>query len=429
MTQFNARVASAAGLAMIFAASQAYASGFAVREDSAEGVATVFSGAASAADSPSTVYDNPAGMTQLHGTQIEAGAVTVFPTINFHGSATHAGAPVAGNNGNNGGRAGMAPSAYGILDLSDQWRLGVAINSPFGLQVKNNAGWYGRYLGVDSAVLSTNVNPSVAYKLNDKISLGGGVSAQWLDTTLSQAINQSGVGAGDAMARYKGDDWGFGYNFGLLYQPLNGTKVGLTYRSKVSHKTTGDLAFLNVSPLLAGTFKSGAASLDASLPASTTLGVTQAISPALNVSLGVQYTQWSTLQQLYVVSSAAPATTAPTRLGFSDTWFTSLGASYQWNEAWTLRGGVGWDQSPVDNFYRTVNLPDQDRYMVGIGFGYKISDALTLDAAYSHYFASHASMNSSINASDNNPISGATVIHGTYQLSLDYVAASLKYKF
>jgi long-chain fatty acid transport protein len=201
----------------------------------------------------------------------------------------------------------------------------------------------------------------------------------------------------------------------------------LAYRSKVSHKTTGDLAFLNISPLLAGTFKSGAASLDASLPASTTLGVTQAISPALDVSLGVQYTQWSTLQQLWIVSSSAP--TVPTKLGFSDTWFTSLGASYRWNEAWTLRGGVGWDQSPVDNFYRTVQLPDQDRYMVGVGFGYKLSEALTLDAAYSHYFAPHASMNSSINASDNNPFSGATVLHGTYQLSLDYVAASLKYKF
>lgn len=429
MTQFNARVASAAGLLALLAASDAHASAFAVREDSAEGVATVFSGAASAADSPSTVFDNPAGMTQLHGNQVEGGAVTVFPTINFHGSATHAGAPLPGNNGDNAGRAGMAPNFYGVLDLSDRWRLGIAVNAPFGLQVKQNAAWFGRYLALDSMVMSTNINPSIAYKVNDKISVGGGLSAQWLQTTLSKAIDQTGLGAGDGVARFKGDDWGFGYNFGLLYVPMEGTQVGVTYRSKIAHQTSGDLNFLNIAPALAGVFKSGPATLDASLPASATFGVTQAVSPALSVSLGVQYTQWSTLQALEVMSVNAPATNAATRLGFSDTWFTSLGASYRWSDALTLRGGIGWDQSPVDNFYRTVNLPDQDRYMVGVGVGYQISPALSLDASYAHYFAPHASMNESINNTDNNTIVGPTVLHGTYQLSLDYVAASLKYKF
>jgi long-chain fatty acid transport protein len=417
--------AATAGCALVALATQVHASAFAVRENSTEGVATVFSGDVSAADSAATAYNNPAGMTQLHGHQIEIGAVAVFPTINFHGSATTAGTPTPGNNGNNAGRAAAAPNLYGVLDLSDQIKLGIAVNAPFALVVKNNAGWYGRYLAIDSAVMSTNINPSVAYKVNDKISLGAGVSAQWLRGTLSQGFNQSALGAPDALVRFKGDNWGFGYNFGALFKPLEGTQIGATYRSKVAHQLNGDLDFLRIAAPLAGTLQSGTAKANFDMPASATVGITQAVTPLLKVSLTAQWTQWSSIKFLNFQSRTA---TAPLNLAFSDTWFTSIGASYQWNDALTLRGGIGWDQSPVDNRYRTVSIPDQDRYMVGLGFGYKITSALTLDGAYAHYFASHASMNGSINNTDNNPF-GATVLNGTYQLSLDYVSASLRYAF
>ena len=419
-------LAAIAGCAAAVIASHAQASSFAVRETSSEGVATVFAGDVSAADSAATAFNNPAGMTQLKGNQVEAGAAMLFPTLDFHGSATTAGIlPTPGNNGNNAGRAGVAPNFYGVLSLSDQLKLGIAINEPFALLVKQNAGWYGRYLAIDSKLMSTNINPSIAYKINDKISIGGGVSAQWLQATLAQGFNQSALGAPDALVRFKGDDWGFGYNLGAFVKPWEGTQLGLAYRSKVAHQLHGDLDFLRIAAPLGPLFASGAAALDASMPASTTLGITQALTPQIKVSLSAQWTQWSTLKSINFQSATA---TAPVNIGFSDSWFTALGASYQLNDAWTLRGGIGWDQSPVDNRYRVVNFPDQDRYMLGLGFGYKISDALTLDGAYAHYFAPHASMNASINNSDNNPF-GATVLSGTYQLSLDVVSLSLRYGF
>jgi long-chain fatty acid transport protein len=406
-------------------ASQAHASTFAVRETSSDGLATIFAGDASAADSTATAFNNPAGMTQLHGNQVEADVVAGFPTINFHGTATTAGAPTAGNNGNNAGRFGALPNFYGVLDLSDQIKLGIAINSPFALIVKQNAGWYGRYLATDSAVMSTNINPSIAYKINDKISIGGGVSAQWLQATLAQGFNQSALGAPDALVRFKGDDWGFGYNLGTLLKPWDGTQIGLTYRSKVSHQLKGDLDFLRVAAPLSGLLVSGAGALDANMPASTTLGITQSVTSQLKVSLSLQWTQWSAFKSINIQSATA---TAPINVGYSDSWFTSIGASYQWNDDWTLRGGLGWDQSPVDNRYRVVNFPDQDRYMVGLGFDYKINAALTFSGAYAHYFAPHASMNGSINNTDNNPF-GSTVLKGTYQLSLDYVSLGVRYGF
>ena len=413
------------GCAAILVTSSAHASSFAVRETSSEGVATVFAGDVSAADSAATAFNNPAGMTQLHGNQVEAGGVAIFPTINFHGTASTGGLPTPGNDGNNAGRQGFAPNFYGVLDVSDQLKLGIAINTPFALVVKQNAGWYGRYLGIDTALMSTNINPSIAYKLTDKISIGAGVSAQWLQATLAQGFNQSALGAPDALVRFKGDDWGFGYNLGAFLKPWDNTQIGLTYRSKISHQLNGDLDFLRVAAPVSGLLTSDAGTLDANMPASTTFGITQSVTPQLNVSFSVQWTQWSALKVLNIQSTTA---TAPINVGFFDTWFTSVGASYQWNDAWTLRTGIGWDQSPVDNRYRTVNLPDQDRYMLGLGFGYKINEALTLDGAYAHYFAPQASMNSSINNTANNPF-GATALNGTYQLSLDYVSLSLRYGF
>lgn len=428
MTRFQGFVAGVLGLGTIIASSHAFASAFAVREDDAEGLGTMFSGTASAADRPATVFDNPAGMTELHGNQIEAGGALIFPTINFHGNATSGLGPIPGNTGNNGGRPAAAPNVYGVLDLSDRLKVGIAITSPFGLMVKNNAGWYGRYLGIDAAVLTSNANPSIAYKINDQLSVGGGLNFQWFQATLSQAVNQSVLGAADGLARFKGDSWGFGWNVGALLKPLPGTQVGLTYRSKVTQKLHGDLDFTSISPVLAGALVSGPATLAVSLPASTTLGITQEVTPALSVSLNVQWTQWSTLQQVHIVSASAP--TSPIIEGFSDSWFTSIGASYRWSDAWTFRAGAGWDQSPVTNYYRTVALPDNDRYMLGGGIGYKFSEALSLDAAYAHYFASHASMNGSINSVAPSPLPFSTVaLHGTYQLSLDYLAASLRYKF
>jgi long-chain fatty acid transport protein len=417
--------AAIGGCALAALMSQAHGSSFAVRENSSEGVATIFSGDVSAGDSAATSFNNPAGMTQLHGNQIEAGAVAAFPTINFYGAAASGSTPLSGNDGNNGGRPGVAPNFYAVLDLSDRLKIGIALNTPFALSVKQNANWYGRYLATDTTILSTNINPSIAYKLSDKISIGFGVSAQWLQGTLARSFNQSALGTPDALVRFKGDDWGFGYNLGTFFKPWVGTQLGLTYRSKISHQLHGDLDFLGVAPPLSGLLVSGPALLDANLPASTTFGITQTLTPQLSVSVSAQWTQWSAFKYINIQSTTA---TAPINVGFSDTWFTSIGANYQWDDAWTLRGGIGWDQSPVDNRYRTVSIPDQDRYMIGLGFGYKINEALTLDGAYAHYFATHASMNGSTNNTDNNPF-GATVLQGTYQLGLDYVSMSVRYKF
>ncbi|MGH7087610.1 MAG: OmpP1/FadL family transporter, partial [Stellaceae bacterium] len=116
---------------------------------------------------------------------------------------------------------------------------------------------------------------------------------------------------------------------------------------------------------------------------------------------------------------------------YRDSWFTAVGASYRLTDAWTLRGGIGWDQSPVQNYYRDVAVPDQDRYMLAAGVGYALSERTTINFAYAHYFASKASMNDSINNTAPGPVPPLTTanLNGTYDLALDYVSASIRLKF
>jgi long-chain fatty acid transport protein len=417
-----------AAIGSLAASSDAVASGFAVRENCTEGLGTAFAGAGSLADDPCTVFNNPAGMTRLQGTQIEVGATPVFGTVDFHGSIT--GAVPAGysnNNGNNAARPTLIPNIYAVTDITPDLKAGIAVTTPFGLPIKYNSSWLGRYDDIQSEALSADINPNLAYKFSDKLSLAAGLSAQYFTYGLSQAINQGFVGSKDALGRFKAGDWSMGYNLGALWQALPDTRIGVTYRSKVEHKLSGDFDVLNLNPALGGVLVSGPTTADLALPATAGVSVTHELTSQWTIVSDVQWTQWSSFKTFNLVGPTA----LPFTLDYRDSWFASLGAIYHpegvWSN-WTFRGGIGWDQSPVQNDYRDATVPDQDRYMVGVGFGYKWSERTSFNFGYAHYFASHASMNDSVNATAASTPS-VTTIHGTYQLSLDYVSASVRWKF
>lgn len=419
---WTAVLISTLGVASTLGLSDAHAAGFAIRENCPEALGTVFAGAGSAADSACTVFNNPAGMTHLDGTQAEVGATALFPTVNFHGTGT-----AGGNTGNNAGRFALVPDLYAVTDfIIPDLKLGLAVTAPFGLPIKYNAAWAGRYLAIQSSALTVDVNPNAAYKVNDWLSLGGGVSFQYLTFTLSNAVNQAAVGAGDALARFKGDNWATGYNFGALITPIDGTQIGITYRSKINHKLSGDQAFLGVAPAFAGVLVSSGARVNIKVPATVGFSVTHQLTPDLDIASDVQWTEWSVFKGVGIDA----AVQSYFNESYQDSWFTSLGLIYHASDTWTFRGGIGWDQSPVQDRYRDVAVPDQDRYMLGGGIGYRIDDAMSIDAAYAHYFATHASMNGSIN--NTAPIPGTTLttqLQGTYQLSIDEISVGLNLRF
>ena len=224
----------------------------------------------------------------------------------------------------------------------------------------------------------------------------------------------------DSEFKLNAANWAWGYNLGVLAEPMEGMRLGLTYRSEVSHHLHGSLRFsANTSPFLGLT--TAPANSDIDLPASISASITQQISPNLSLSSDVQFTQWHVFKQLAVV--APPNPTFTFLESYRDTWMASVGGEYQLDDAWKLRAGVGYDESPVVDAFRDTGVPDGDRYMVAFGPGIKLSGTESLDAAFTHYFGDLATMDTSVNAVD--PISGV-VLHGRYNNSLNYVSVTYR---
>jgi long-chain fatty acid transport protein len=412
------RIFVTVGGLLFLGATQASAAGFMVRENSAESVATVFAGNASRADDASTVFNNPAGMSRLKGTQIEAGIAGVLPDMHFTGTASIQGHPLPSNNSSEVGQAALIPHLYGVIDLDDRTKLGLALTVPFGNTVDYNGAWSGRYVNIKTAALALDLNPNISYQITDRISIGGGVSAQYLKLQLSTAIAQSlilGPAVPDSEYTLNGHSWSWGYNFGILAEPIDGTRLGLTYRSEVSQRLHGSLKFLpQTSPLLGLATATAKAPID--LPASITASITQQFGSDLSLSSDVQFTQWNVFKQVSVVSPPNPTFTFVEN--YRDSWMVSVGGVYRINDIWSLRAGVGFDESPVTDAYRDSGVPDTNRYMFGIGPAIRLSDTSSLDAGYAYYFGNPATMNKSVNAVD--PISGATM-NGSYNNALHYL--------
>src|SRR5262249_13130014 len=138
-----------------------------------------------------------------------------------------------------GGRGGLLPPFFLKIDFSGRGEAGVAVTSPLRNVIKNKTKFIIPYAprGGETGAYSVDINPSLAYRVSDRLSIGAGVSAQWLQIIFSDHINQAALfgvpGIPDGVDRAKGDDWSFGYNLGILAEPWDGTRIGLAYRSKV----------------------------------------------------------------------------------------------------------------------------------------------------------------------------------------------------
>jgi long-chain fatty acid transport protein len=300
------------------------------------------------------------------------------------------------------------------------------VTVPFGNTVNYDSGFVGRYQGMKTLALSADINPNIAWRINKMVSIGGGVSAQWLKLEQSAAIPQflifQNPAVPDASFLLNSHDWAFGYNVGLLLEPNDTTRLGFTYRSGIDHKPSGSLDFTGASPLL-GLVNGPATASGVDLPGTAAVSFTHDWSPAWSGSAELQYNTWSSFKQV-VISSANPALTQAEH--YRDSWMISAGATYHATSQLALRAGFGWDQTPVTNGFRTVGVPDADRLMIGVGAGYTVAPGTVVDLGYSHYWGtSNPPVDGSVNSID--PFTHAVALTGTFHNFLDYVALSVRF--
>jgi len=419
------------GLAAVLALPlTAQGSGFALLEQNASGLGNAFAGSAASPDDASIIFYNPAGLSDLDAPQVSVSADGIDLSTRFHDAGSTL--PLAGlgllprgATRSDAGAFGLVPSAYFALPSRTGVSFGLGVGAPFGLQTKYDDPWVGRFQGIDSELWTLNFNPSLSWRVNDWLSVGGGADYQKANAKLTNAAL---LGPGvEGRARLDVHDWAWGWNVGALASLPGGTRIGLSYRSRVSYDLSGTTTVTTaggtVIPLAGGATKAAL-----TMPDSAIASLAQKLSQTWELLADVSWTHWSRIQDVNAVNPATGLPRDILHFGFRDTWRAALGLSYHWSDELTFRGGVAWDQSPVRDALRTVRLPDNDRKWLSVGMQWRPTGNICVDAGYAHLFVSSPGVDltrSQVGA----PPSFASTVVGTYDASINIFGVQLTYRF
>jgi len=399
--------------------SQAHAAAFALIEQNASGLGNSYAGAAAAAEDASTIFYNPAGMSLLPaGMQVSAGLALINLSAKFSdsGSTPGAGPRPLGNNGGNAGDLSAVPNVYFAMGVAPDWKVGVGVSVPFGLKTEYDPAWMGRFQAIKSDIKTYNINPSVSYKLDDKMSFGFGLNYQSIDAEFTNAVN---LGVAEEMADIKAkDNSGWGFNLGAMFQLAPDTRLGVSYRSSIKYHLTGTATFSLNNPV-----PSTNVSTDIKMPDSASIALQHRLNPSWTLLADVSRTGWAKIKELKIESDIGTLSTTPEN--FRNTWRVGVGAIHRYNDAWSMKMGLAFDQSPVNDTDRTARLPDNNRLWLSFGGQYKLSKDGTLDFGYAHLFIKDAP----INQLNPTPPANNGQLVGTYKGSVDIFGAQFAYRF
>ncbi len=417
---------------------QVQGAAFALIENSATGMGNAFAGGAALAGDASTVFFNPAGMMNLKPIEVALAGHAIMPKMEFtnNGSElakTYNGQLLTGDGTQDGGNNGLVPNFYYVHGISPKLKFGLGINVPFGLSVTYDDNWVGRYHAVDSELKTLNINPSVAFKASEKLSLGFGVNVQTAEVILSNVIDFGALilepQQHDGFVYIRGDNGdnlSYGWNAGLLYALSDSTRFGVAYRSEIDHKIKGDADFTvpgSVSFVTStGLFMDSKVSADVTFPQTLSLSAYHSYD-ALAVMADITWTGWSAFDELRIKYDNPAQPDSVTTEEWNDTFRYALGINYRTAPQWLMRAGIAYDESPVPNAQRrTPRIPDNDRLWLSLGAGYQAGKTLSVDFGYSHLFVSDAEINNEFEASA--PQLRAT-LNGTYKSSVDIISLQL----
>jgi long-chain fatty acid transport protein len=367
--------------ALVVAATGAMAGGFAVREQSTFGQGASFAGVA-AGGSQSSMFWNPATMTQFSGRTSETGAAVIFPHASQGGTSTPGALGLAGGLNNTGDDA-LVPSSYTVWQFNDRFWAGISSNSPFGLGVNfSNPNWAGGAYAQSTTLKTYNATPSFAFKVTDWLSIGGGVQIQYADANL---MSFNTPGAPTNLLLINGTGWGWGWTAGLTVTPTPTTQIGLGYRSAIDQDIEGALT---LAPTGAGT--PGSVSTTLKLPDIVSLGIRQRIGAQFTLLGTVEWSNWSRIgtsliqQPNGATARATSGALITLPFQYDDGWFYSVGLEYLVSPAWTLRAGFGYEVSPITDQVRTPRVPDNDRYWFSVGATNTVNSRFSIDLAYTY---------------------------------------------
>ena len=368
------------------------ASGFQLTEQNGSGLGNAYAGSAAVAENASTIYYNPAGMTQLRDREVSGGLAAVGTSFKFTDQGSSVGALAGTGNGGDGGGWGFIPNGYLSWALNKDLYIGVGISAPYGLKTEYQAPWVGAAQSTSFDVKTYNVNPSIAYRASENVSLGFGVNWQRLETTYKrQAATAPGYASSPLKLTLENEMWG--WNAGVLFTLSPTTKVGVSYRSAMSHQTTGKIEVTGPYPQINAGGSSDARS-ELNIPDFFVISATHKLNDQWEILGDLSRTGWSADQSvdIYRASNTGAGTGNGTMAQyldtrFRDTWRFALGGIYSYDAAWKLKFGIAYDQTPITNAStRLTAMPDNNRTWFSFGAQWAPDKQSTLDLGLAYLY-------------------------------------------
>ncbi|HHQ4660106.1 TPA: outer membrane protein transport protein [Aeromonas veronii] len=366
------------------ATGQVHAAAFQLNEHSASGLGRAYAGEAAIADNASVLARNPAAMTTFDKMAVSVSGTYIKPDVDVDG-AVYAGANKMAPASESGiAPAAFVPASYFIQPLNDQWAWGIGIFSNYGLSTEYSKTFPAGAGAGDTELMTFNINPNIAYRVNEHFSVGAGINAVYGAAELNRYAgllgplnppSQGGPLPTDTrLAHLKGDTWGFGWNVGTLYEVNENHRFALTYRSQVDMSFDGD--FQGAS----SRNRTVDGNLKLDLPAQAEFAGYHRLSPQFAVHYSVNWTDWSAFQELKATSSqCAGGVCLQKDEKFKDSTRYSIGGTWYINPAWEARMGFAYDNTPIEADYRSLSIPDSDRIWYSAGATYHINTDMSVD--------------------------------------------------
>lgn len=384
-------VAGFALTASMSAFSQAFQVNFQGQKQQAMGCA----GSADYIDGSSLFY-NPGATAFSTESSVNLATTPIFSHILYVDSATQQGY-------RSQNPVGTPFSAYGLFQLKKDFPLkaGIAVYTPFGSTVQYEEGWIGRFALTKLSLKAIFIQPTLSYKITDKIGIGAGFVFSTGEVNLQKDIPVQDSLGNFAHAELAGKAKGFGYNVGLSYKVTDKLTLGLTYRSKVQMNLKDGQATFTVPAALASSFPNGKFTGGLPLPDVTTLGISFKPIEKLKIVLDVNHVGWKAYDTLafdYVQNTSTLQDTKSAR-NYKSIFAFRLGAAYKISDAFEVRAGGGFGFTPVQKGFATPETPDANRAYGTIGFGYNAGKHLTIDASLYYTQLQRAETNQETNLS------------------------------
>ncbi|MFK7862510.1 MAG: OmpP1/FadL family transporter [Granulosicoccus sp.] len=456
---------------LIWLAKPVHAGGFALIEHGASGLGHAYAGAAAVSADTSTVWFNPAGMSELEGREMSVALHILSTGTEWTDEGTTlapalGGAEVSGPDTASPGTTTALPNFYYVAPINEKLSYGLSIGVPFGSATEYDSDWKGRYTTVESGINVIDINPAISYQASEKVRLGFGISFQRLSAELGSSVDSGaacfsfasnpdtnfdiadcvnaeltpGNQPNDSTGDITGDSTAFGFNLGALFLPTDSIKIGIAYRHSVDHELDGEVDFV-VNPALRGLLdnndgaqtqaitqgflQDGSVAAEVELPASFALSGVWQVNDKFELLGDVTWTGWSSFQELRVVyvSPFQPDTRSVQE--WEDVIRLSAGVNYQHTPKLALRAGYAFDQEPIPGpSRRTARIPGNDRTWLTIGLGYQVSNKFSFDIGFAHIMLPETAIDNR-----NEETAGGSIVRGVYDPSVNILSAQLNYEF